>query len=179
MERQPILEGQRVILRPMTEADREALFRVASDPLLWEQHPAPDRWKPEVFGALFDEGLHSGGALAVLERASGRIIGSSSLRRTPLDPAAAEIGWTYLAREFWGGTINREVKRLLLAHALASVPRVLFRVGESNWRSRKALEKIGANLTELEERIERGGRMVRHVVYEITRDSFARGPLAA
>lgn len=165
-------------LRPMVEADREPLFRVASDPLLWEQHPAPDRWKPEVFAPFFDEGLHSGGALVVVERASGRIIGCSSIRPTPLDRSAVEIGWTYLAREFWGGSINREVKRLMLAHALASVPRVLFRVGESNWRSRKAMEKIGGSLTGIEEQIERGGRMVRHVVYEITRNSFARGPLA-
>ncbi|MFZ9396272.1 MAG: GNAT family N-acetyltransferase, partial [Erythrobacter sp.] len=172
MNRQPVLEGQRVRLRPMTEADREPLYQVARDPLLWEQHPAADRWKPEVFGPFFEEGLHSGGALVVIERASDWVIGSSSLRPTPLDPAALEIGWTYLARDFWGGTINREVKRLMLVHALESVPRVLFRVGESNWRSRKAMEKIGGALTEMEEVFERGGRMVRHVVYEITRAGF-------
>lgn len=178
MDRQPVLEGQRVILRPLTEADREPLYRVASDPLLWEQHPANDRWKPEVFRAYFDEGLNAGGALAVAERASGRIIGSSQYRPTRHDPDAIEIGWTFIAREFWGGAINREVKRLMLRHALASVPRVLFRVGESNWRSRKAMEKIGGGLTDMVEQPEHGTTATRHVIYEITRDSFASGPLS-
>lgn len=178
MDRQPVLEGQRVILRPMTEADREPLYQVAGDPLLWEQHPVHHRWKPEVFRAFFDEGLHAGGALVVVERASGRIIGSSQFRPTRHDPEAVEIGWTFLAREFWGGNTNRELKRLMLSHALASVPRVLFRVGESNWRSRKAMEKIGGALTDIVEQLEHGGANMRHVVYQITRESFASGPLS-
>ncbi|MGQ7830852.1 GNAT family N-acetyltransferase [Altererythrobacter sp. Z27] len=178
MDRQPVLEGERLLLRPLASDDRDALFRVASDPLLWEQHPIGDRWQPDVFRSFFDEGLNSGGALVVTDRASGRIIGSSQFRPDSIDPDAVEIGWTYLAREYWGGAFNRELKRLMLAHALASVPRVLFRVGSANWRSRKAMEKIGGMLTDRVEHVEYKGRPVQHVVYEITRESFARGPLA-
>ncbi|HSM53944.1 MAG TPA: GNAT family N-acetyltransferase, partial [Erythrobacter sp.] len=108
-------------LRPLASDDRDALFRVASDPLLWEQHPINDRWQPDVFGAFFDDGLRNGGALVVTDRANGRIIGSSQYRPTSFDPEAIEIGWTYMAREYWGGAFNRELKRLMLAHALASV----------------------------------------------------------
>lgn len=178
MDRQPVLEGERLRLRPLASDDRDALFRVASDPLLWEQHPINDRWQPDVFGTFFDDGLRNGGALVVIERASGRIIGSSQYRPTSFDPEAIEIGWTYLAREYWGGAFNRELKRLMLVHALASVPRVLFRVGSANWRSRKAMEKIGGALTDMVEDGEYNGRFVQHIVYEITRKGFAKGPLA-
>lgn len=178
MDRQPVLEGERLRLRPLASDDWDALFQVASDPLLWEQHPINDRWQPEVFGPFFEDGLNNAGALAVTDRASGRIIGSSQYRPTPFDPDAIEIGWTYLAREYWGGAFNRELKRLMLAHALTSVPRVLFRVGSANWRSRKAMEKIGGVLTDMVEDGEYKGRFVQHVVYEITRKGFARGPLA-
>ena len=179
MNRQPVLEGERIILRPLDEDDREPLFRIASDPLLWELHPANDRWKPDVFRRFFDEGLACGGGLAAVERASLRTIGSSQFRPTPLDPIAIEIGWTYVAREFWGGAINREMKRLMLAHALADFPRVMFRVGQSNWRSRRAMEKIGGRLTDLVEEGMYNGQPQRNVVYEITRASFVDGPLTS
>lgn len=177
MNRQPTLSGERVELRPLRESDREALFAVASDPLVWEQHPVPDRWKPEVFGPFFDEALAKGGALVAIDRPTGRIAGGSQYRPTPHDSDAVEIGWTYLAREYWGSGFNREMKRLMLRHALESVPRVLFRVGDANWRSRKAMEKIGGKLTDITETGEYRGKPLRHVVYEITRDSFATGPL--
>lgn len=177
MDRQPRLEGERIYLRPMTGADRDALYQIAGDPLLWEQHPFQDRWKPEPFGAFFDDGLAAGGALVAVERGTGRVIGSSQYRPNALDPQAIEIGWTYLSRSLWGSGVNAEMKRLMLAHALASVPRVLFRVGEANWRSRKAMEKIGGSLTDLVEEAEHGGQILRHVVFEITQDSFASGPL--
>lgn len=177
MDRQPRLEGSRITLRPMAGADRDALYQIAHDPLLWEQHPVSERWKPDVFSTFFDEGLASGGALVAVERGSDRVIGSSQYRPIALDPQAIEIGWSYLARGLWGSGINAEIKRLMLAHALASVPRVLFRVGEANWRSRKAMEKIGGKLTDMVEETEHGGQILRHVVFEITRESFANGPL--
>ncbi|KUO49902.1 MAG: acetyltransferase [Sphingomonadales bacterium BRH_c42] len=179
MDRQPTLEGDAVRLRPLTESDRDALFAVASDRLVWEQHPIGDRWKPEVFSAFFDDAIQAGGALAVIDGAGGGVIGSSQFRPTSFDPEAIEIGWTFLARSVWGTRINREIKRLMLRHAFESVPRVMFRVGDTNWRSRKAMEKIGGVLTTLEERGEYRGQPVRHVVYEITRESFARGPLSS
>jgi RimJ/RimL family protein N-acetyltransferase len=166
-DRQPILQGEFVTLRPMTADDREALFAVASDPLIWEVHPAHDRWKRDVFDAFFDAGLASGGALTILDRATGEVIGSS--RYDGWDPAndEIEIGWTYIARAYWGGVYNREIKRLMLDHIHRFVGTATFMVGEDNIRSRKAMVKIGGVLRpEVVTRV-MAGEVKNHVIYEI------------
>lgn len=173
MDRQPVLEGERLTLRPLRESDWEALFAVASDPLVWEQHPIHDRWQEAVFRPFFDDALASGGALLAIRKADGKVIGSSQFRACPIAPEELEIGWTFLAREGWGTGLNPEMKHLMLGHALADVPRVLFRIGETNIRSRKAIEAIGGVLVEgMVEEGEYKGQSARHVVYEITRESF-------
>lgn len=140
---QPTLEGELVLLRPLREDDFEPLLQAASDPLIWEQHPQRERWRREVFTEYFRGGIASGGAFAVIERASGRIIGST--RFHGLDPATREIeiGWTFLTRAHWGGRFNHEMKRLLLDHAFTIVDRVLFLVGPANIRSQTAVQRIG------------------------------------
>ncbi|MGX7951585.1 GNAT family N-acetyltransferase [Tsuneonella sp. HG249] len=177
MDRQPVLEGERLLLRPLRPEDWPALFAVASDPLVWEVHPAHDRWQEAVFRAFFDEALAEGGALVAIRKDDGKIVGSSQFRACPISPEDIEIGWTFLARECWGTGLNPAMKRLMLAHALFDYPRVLFRIGETNGRSRKALEAIGGRLTDMVEDGEYKGAPVRHVVYEIDRGNFASGPL--
>jgi N-acetyltransferase len=180
LDRQPVLEGELIRLRPLCPHDWDALFAVASDPLIWAQHPAHDRWQEPVFRAFFDDALANAGALVALDAATGDVIGSSRFQGSEVaDGGSVEIGWTFLARSHWGGTYNREMKRLMLAHALASVAEVRFLVGETNWRSRRAMEKIGGRLTDREDvRTMADGTFVRHVIYAITRNSFANGPLA-
>ncbi|BDI60259.1 GNAT family N-acetyltransferase [Qipengyuania nanhaisediminis] len=176
---QPVLEDAQLAMRPLRPADRAALHAVASDPLIWEQHPAHDRWRAEVFARFFDDALASQGALVAIDKASGQIIGSS--RYDGLEEAnggSVEIGWTFLARKFWGGTANRAMKRLMVGHALGAIGECRFVVGEENWRSRRALEKIGARLTARSEERGMAGAMVRHLVYAMTREEFAAGPLA-
>lgn len=179
LDRQPTLEGERLLLRPLRADDWDALYAVASDPLIWQQHPAHDRWREDVFRAFFDDALAQGGALVITDRTSGAVIGSS--RYQGLDEAgggSVEIGWTFLARACWGDGTNRELKRLMLAHALASVAECRFVVGEANHRSRRAMEKIGGQLNgRVDERM-MAGKIVRHVTYVITRENFATGPLA-
>jgi RimJ/RimL family protein N-acetyltransferase len=181
LDRQPVLEGEQVRLRPLRADDWDALFAVASDPLIWEQHPAHDRWQEPVFRAFFDDALVNKGALIAIDAASGAVIGSSRYQGLEeADGGSVEIGWTFLARAVWGGVHNHEMKRLMLAHALGSVAECRFLVGESNTRSRRALEKIGARLTDRrEERIMAGGEVIPHLTYVITREDFATGPLAA
>jgi RimJ/RimL family protein N-acetyltransferase len=180
MDRQPVLEGERLLLRPLKPGNWDALFAVASDPLIWEVHPAGDRWQEDVFRAYFADALDKGGALVVIDKASGAIVGSSRMQGyDPANGGSVEIGWTFLARSHWGGETNREMKRLMLGHALGHVERVMFRVGETNWRSRRAMEKIGGRLCDAREIVQMGGREVAHVLYEITRESFASGPLCA
>ena len=177
---QPVLEGERLLLRPLRQQDWDALFAIASDPLIWEIHPAHDRWQEPVFRAFFADALTNGGAVVVIDKASGSIVGSSRWQGyDPADGGSVEIGWTFLARSHWGGRYNPELKRLMLAYALNHVERVEFRVGESNYRSRRAMEKVGAELTDRRETIVRAGVPVTHLLYEINRKGFAKGPLAS
>jgi RimJ/RimL family protein N-acetyltransferase len=179
MNRQPVLEGERLILRPLTPDDREAVYAVASDREIWARHPAHDRWQPDVFATFFAEALDRGGALAIVEKESRRIVGSSQFGRVdPAHPGEIELGWSFLERRLWGGGFNAEFKRLMLAHALEHYERAIFQVGEDNAISRKAMANIGGVLTDRTRDIERSGVMVRHVIYAITRDSFEKGPLS-
>lgn len=178
-DRQPILETERLVLRPWREADFDALYAVARDPLIWAIHPAHDRWQEPVFRAFMDGATDGGGAIVVIDKARGQIIGSS--RWQGLDPAdggSVEIGWTFLARDYWGGSWNRELKRAMIAHALRGVGQVWFMVGEDNLRSRRALEKIGARLDpDYREVRQMAGQPVTHLRYLIDRTDFAEGPL--
>ena len=141
---QPTLTGELLELRPMRADDFDALFRVASDPLIWKQHPEPDRFKEPVFRKFFEGGMASGGALVALDGATGQIIGSSRFHDYSAAESVVEIGWTFLARAYWGGRYNSEMKRLMLEHAFRWVTRVHFVIGPDNVRSQRAVEKIGA-----------------------------------
>jgi len=140
----PILKGELLALRPLRPEDFDELYAVASDPLIWEQHPANDRYKEEVFREFFRKALESGGALIAIDSKDGRVIGSSRFFGYNEAESEIEIGWTFLARSHWGGVYNGEMKRLMLRHAFQFVENVVFLVGPQNLRSQKALEKIGA-----------------------------------
>jgi RimJ/RimL family protein N-acetyltransferase len=140
---QPVLKGELLELRPLRAEDYPALYAVASDPLIWEQHPAKDRHEEEVFKAFFRDALASGGALVAVDRKDGRVIGSSRFHGYDEGKSEVEIGWTFLARSRWGGVYNGEMKRLMLRHAFRFVGSVIFVVGERNCRSQRAVEKIG------------------------------------
>jgi N-acetyltransferase len=140
---QPILKGELLELRPLRHEDYHDLYAVASDPLIWEQHPANDRYQEDVFARFFREALESGGALIAIDAKDSRVIGSSRFHGYNQENSEIEIGWTFLARSHWGGVYNREMKQLMLRHAFQFVNRVLFLVGPQNFRSQKAMEKIG------------------------------------
>jgi len=123
--------------------DWDDLFSVASDPLIWEQHPERNRYKEDVFKVFFREAMESGGALVILDTKSQQIIGSTRFYGYEPQKSEIEIGWTFLARSYWGGRYNRELKQLMLAHAFKFVENVVFYVGQTNLRSQKATEKIG------------------------------------
>lgn len=138
-----MLVGETLELRPLAAEDFEAVYKAASDPAIWEQHPYKDRYKREVFQDYFNTGIQSGGCLKVIDRATGDVIGCS--RYYEFNPSASSviIGFTFLARKYWGGKYNGEMKKLMLDHAFKFVKTVLFHVDQSNIRSQKAMEKIG------------------------------------
>jgi RimJ/RimL family protein N-acetyltransferase len=168
---QPVLKGELLDLRPLRPEDYPALFAVASDPLIWEQHPVRDRYKEEVFQGFFREGLESGGALIAIEPAAsadaGRVIGSSRFHGYDEEKSEIEIGWTFLARSHWGGIYNREMKQLMLRHAFQFVNNVIFLIGPRNLRSQRAIEKIGG--VRVDSRLDQ--RDQDSVVYRITASS--------
>jgi len=142
-ELQPHLKGELLELRPLATDDWDELFTVASDFLIWEQHPEPDRHMEDVFRVFFQGALDSGGAFVIIDRQTQRIIGSTRFYGYDAERSEIEIGWTFLARKYWGGQYNAEMKRLLLHHAFQFVESVVFFVGEENIRSQKAMEKVG------------------------------------
>ena len=162
-----------VELRPLRPEDWEELYAVAADPLIWEQHPAQDRCQEDVFLRFFREGLESGGALVAVDRKSGKIIGSSRYYGYDAVNREIEIGWTFLARSHWGGRYNGEMKRLMLEHAFRFVDSVVFRVGPANFRSRRAVEKIGGVLTGQRDQTDLDGRTIEHLVYRIRKPGAA------
>ena len=141
---QPHLKGELIELRPLKPDDWKELFTVASDPFIWEQHPESDRHLEDVFKIFFSDALESRGAFVILDRMTQQIIGSTRFYGYDPEKSEIEIGWTFLARKYWGGRYNAEMKRLLLNHAFKFVENVVFFVGEDNVRSQKAMEKVGA-----------------------------------
>lgn len=168
MELQPVLTGPRLLLRPLKADDFDALYAAASDPLIWEQHPAPDRHEKRVFEQFFNRTFKSRGALAILDKNSNKLIGTSRYYDVEGRDSVC-IGFTFLTRAYWGGGYNRELKFLMLDHAFIYVRRALFHVGERNMRSRRALEKIGARLVGRLERQKPDGSPDPTVVFEIKR----------
>src|ERR1700683_329213 len=140
---QPVLQGKLLALRPLRPEDLQDLYAVASDPLIWEQHPVKDRYQEGVFREFFREAVESGGALVAIDSTVGQIIGSSRYHGYDQEKSEIEIGWTFLARSRWGGVYNREMKQLMLRHAFKFVNNVIFLVGPQNLRSQRAVEKIG------------------------------------
>ncbi|HEY0236498.1 MAG TPA: GNAT family N-acetyltransferase [Afipia sp.] len=168
---QPTLTGDTVVIRPVRSGDWPALFAAASDPQIWKLHPASDRYTEPVFRKFFDDALASNTAFVFVDRASGALIGSSRYHGYDSQRGEIEIGWTFITRDHWGGATNREVKRLMLDHAFTFADTVVFWVGETNWRSQRAVEKIGG--------VKREGIFTRdaagsapHVVFELTRARY-------
>jgi RimJ/RimL family protein N-acetyltransferase len=168
-EYQPVLSGAMVELRPLRAEDYDDLYAVAADPLIWEQHPVKNRCDEEGFRVFFREALASGGALIVTDAFTQKTIGSSRFHCYNAEKSEVEIGWTFLARSYWGGRYNAELKQLMLQHAFRFVNRVVFLVGPDNRRSQRALEKIGA--VRAGSRPDAEGR--DSYLYEITAAEFA------
>ncbi len=163
---QPTLTGELLTLRPLRPEDFHELYVVASDPLIWEQHPVQDRYKKEVFQGFSHEALESGGALIAIDSRNGRVIGSSRFHGYDQEKNEIEIGWTFLARSYWGGIYNHEMKQLMIRHAFKFVNSVVFLVGPQNLRSQRAVEKIGG--VRAGSRRDGGGR--ESFVYRITKN---------
>jgi RimJ/RimL family protein N-acetyltransferase len=173
LDRQPTLESELLVVRPLRDDDFDVLWAISSDPLLWEQHPAKERAERAGFEQWFTDAMASRGALVVIDREEDEVIGTSRYDRLDEDTSEVEIGWTFIARRLWGGPHNGELKRLMLDHAFRSVRTVAFRVHSDNRRSRRAVEKLGATLAATE--VDPLGRG-ENVVYRLTAQQWGDRP---
>lgn len=169
MDLQPTLGTERILLRPLKHDDLEALYAVASDPLIWEQHPNRNRYQRDVFEKFFQGAMDSRGAFVVIDAASQEVIGSTRFYDLDTDNDHVFIGYTFLARRCWGGSYNHEMKKLMIDHAFQYVNRVLFQIGANNIRSQMAVQRIGATFVRTEDLPEPDGSKVEHLVFEILR----------
>ena len=139
------LQTERFFLEASTPKNFNALYAVASDPLLWEQHPEADRWKRSKFRHFFQDGLTNDlGCFVIKEKRSGRPAGSTRFYGFDEADRCIRIGYTFIVRELWGTAANREIKEAMLTRAFKVVGRVFFDIGPQNFRSIAAVKKLGA-----------------------------------
>ncbi len=160
-----------VSLSPLDESDFDQLYAVASDPMIWAQHPNPDRYKEEVFRNYFKGAMESGGAFLIRDMVSGNIIGCTRYYDHHPEKSSVMIGYTFFSRVVWGMGHNAATKQLMLDHAFQFVEQVLFHVGEQNLRSRRAMEKLGAELIGIEEVAYYGEPVKMNCVYRMVRET--------
>ncbi len=114
-ELQPTIENDLIKISPLKEADFEILYKIASDPLIWEQHPNKDRYQREVFKTFFKGAIESGGAFLVFNNKE-EPIGSSRFYEFNKDEKSVLIGYTFIAKDHWGKGYNIALKSLMLEH---------------------------------------------------------------
>lgn len=165
------LRNSKIRLEPIHSTDFERLFAIASDPLIWEQHPDRERYQKDVFQNYFDSAVASGTAYLILDAQTDELIGCTRYYQFDPENESVAIGYTFLVRKCWGGAYNRSCKLLLLKHAFEVVKKVYFHVGSNNVRSQKAVEKLGAiKCGELESQT--GGRPGINFEYVLEKHTF-------
>jgi len=139
-----ILEDELVKLIPLQENHFEELYKVASDPLIWELHPMKNRYEKEVFTTFFEGAVNSESAFLILDNKTNEVIGTTRFYEYDSEKSSVAIGFTFMGRKFWGGSYNKAIKKLLSNYAFQYVNSILFHVGAENFRSQKAVLKLGA-----------------------------------
>lgn len=162
-----------VSLRLVKSTDFETLFAIASDPLVWEQHPNKDRYKEEIFRVFFNEALQSGSAYVIYDTVANQAIGSTRFYDIVTAQSHAAIGYTFLSRKYWGTAYNSIIKKLMLDYAFKYADTVFFHVGASNIRSQKAVLKLGAEKVRDFERSQ-NGVITFHHEYMISKNNWLK-----
>ncbi|MCE2833337.1 MAG: GNAT family N-acetyltransferase [Chitinophagaceae bacterium] len=163
------LRQDQVILRPLYPEDLDVLYSAASDPLIWVQHPNPDRYRREVFEVFFEGAIASQGAFLILDASNGEVIGSSRFYDHNPEAREVKIGYTFFARRCWGQGFNTIAKQLMTEHAFQWVDRIIFQIGAGNLRSQIAIGRIGAHKIGEEDVAYFGELPKRNFIYALDR----------
>lgn len=167
---QPTLANELLILVPLQESDFEKLYEVASDPLIWEQHPNKDRYQLAVFKNFFKGAIESKGAFLILEKETEKVIGSSRFYELNGENKSVVVGYTFIGREYWGKNYNRVLKKLMFDYAFQFVDKIILHIGSTNFRSQKSIEKIGAKKTGVLDVAYYGEAVKTNFVYEVKKE---------
>ena len=167
-----VLEGQHIKLEPLQKSHLAGLAAVGLDPDLWRWIPTPVRTIEEMAAyietALREQEQGMSLPFALVERQTGRAVGSTRYANIERAHHRVEIGWTWVAPEWQRTAINTEAKYLLLKHAFETLGciRVELKTDSLNERSRAAILRIGAREegTFRNHMITASGRL-RHSVY--------------
>jgi N-acetyltransferase len=142
------LLNELIELIPLQENDFEELYAVANDKLLWEQHPNKFRYQREVFQNFFEGAIQSKGAFLVRDSKTDEVVGSTRFydfnEKENSTETSVLIGYTFIGRKFWGKGYNLALKKLMIDYAFQYVDIIYFHIGATNFRSQKAIAKIGA-----------------------------------
>lgn len=171
---QPVLENEKYQLIPLQQGDFESLYHVASDPEVWSQHPNKDRYREEVFRIFFEGAMKSGGAFKIIGKSSGEILGSTRFYDYNQHDSSIFIGYTFYGTKFWGKGINPQIKKMMLQYIFQFVDTVYFHVGKDNIRSRKAMEKLGAEERGEEEIAYFGEPSRINILYQIKKEKYEK-----
>ncbi|WP_029293888.1 GNAT family N-acetyltransferase [Chryseobacterium hispalense] len=169
---QPVLENEKHQLIPLQQGDFESLYKVASDPEVWSQHPNKDRYRREVFRTFFEGGMESGGAFKIIEKSTGEILGSTRYYDYDKQNNSIFIGYTFYGRKSWGKGINPQIKKLMLDYIFQFVEVVHFHIGKENYRSQIALERLGGQKIAEQDVAYFGEPTRTNFVYEIKKENW-------
>jgi RimJ/RimL family protein N-acetyltransferase len=167
---QPVLENEKYQIIPLQKGDFELLNEVASDPKVWEQHPNKDRYKRNVFENFFKGAMESKGAFKIVEKSSGKILGSTRFYDFDKTKNSIFIGYTFYGTNSWGKGINPKIKKLMLDYIFQFADKVYFHIGKENLRSQIAMERLGGNKIKEEEVAYFGEPTRTNFVYEINKN---------
>ncbi|QIW11113.1 GNAT family N-acetyltransferase [Francisella sp. LA112445] len=145
MDFSKLLSYENICLRVMQNDDFDKLFKVASDPKIWYQHDDRLRYKREVFKKFFDSGINNPQNCYLIYY-KDELVGSTRYYEYDSVTLSIKIGYTFYAKKYWGTELNKNVKKLMLSYAFNFVETVFFDVWVENFRSQKAVEKLGASL---------------------------------
>ncbi len=172
---EPRLEGEIVILEPLSPEHFDALYEASRPPEIWTWWTV-DMSSEAAFRTWFDNALRARddglrAHFATLDAREGRAMGSTSFMTLRPEHAGLEIGWTWLNPAAWRTAANAEAKLMMLRHAFESLgcQRVEFSTHASNERSRAALEALPAQFEGIkrDDRILHDGSRRSSAVYSI------------
>jgi N-acetyltransferase len=168
---QPTLSNETLVLQPLQPSNFKALYAVAADPKIWEQHPNWDRYKEEVFKEYFDGAIASNGAFLIVHKATQEVMGCTRFYEYNAAENSVGVGFTFLATKFWGGVYNKQIKTLMFNYAFTFVDTVILHIGANNIRSQKGNERIGAKLVNVVN-FNSQGKALPHHVYAVTKANW-------